>query len=152
MRRLSPKHVSRESFFFESGELVHVIPQTVLEGVWSLSFCPDGRRLASAGNARKIKLWDTETGLELLTLNGHKDFVFSACFSPDGRKLVSSSWDRTVLGQRPEAAGSLCTCFLRAPRIAHDAHFLMCLPRDLNLTIRLNWQASSPAKERPGPD
>ena len=62
----------------------------------TLSFSPDGRRLASAGFDARIKLWDTEIGLELLTLNGHTSWIWVARFSPDGRKILSCSRDRTV--------------------------------------------------------
>jgi WD40 repeat protein len=79
-----------------SGDKLHVIPQTAGEDVVTLSFSPDGRRLASAGFDARIKLWDTEIGLELLTLNGHTSWIWVARFSPDGRKILSCSRDRTV--------------------------------------------------------
>src|SRR5262249_8034248 len=59
-------------------------------------FSPDGRRLASAGLDQSIKLWDTATGQEVLTLRGHIDNVFCLAFSPDGHRLASASLDKTV--------------------------------------------------------
>jgi WD40 repeat protein len=79
-----------------SGVKVHNIPQTADEDVVTLAFSPDGRRLASAGFAANIKLWDTESGLELLTLTGHKSWIWIVSFSPDGQRILSCGRDRTV--------------------------------------------------------
>jgi WD40 repeat protein len=79
-----------------SGAGLHMIPQTAGETVWSLSFSPDGRRLASAGYDAKVKIWDTESGLELLTLAGHTSWIWTTTFSPDGQWILSGSRDRTI--------------------------------------------------------
>ena len=43
-----------------------------------------------------MKVWDAQTGQELLTLKGHTDQVNSVAYSPDGKRLASASGDRTV--------------------------------------------------------
>ncbi len=40
-----------------------------------------------------MKLWDTTTGREILTLHGHGGEVTSIAFSPDGRRLASVGSD-----------------------------------------------------------
>jgi hypothetical protein len=64
--------------------------------VYSVSFSPDGRRLASASAGGTVKVWDAQTGQEALTLKGHTSVVAWLCFSPDGRRLASVSGDGTV--------------------------------------------------------
>jgi hypothetical protein len=43
-----------------------------------------------------VKVWDSVTGQETLTLKGHAGKVYSVAFSPDGSRLASASWDGTV--------------------------------------------------------
>jgi WD40 repeat protein len=79
-----------------SGAAVHVLAQTAGEEITTLSFSPDSRRLASAGFDAKVKVWDAETGQELLTLSGHKSWIWKTYFSPDGNRILSCGCDRTV--------------------------------------------------------
>lgn len=58
-------------------------------------FSPDGNRLAAV-SGNKIKVWDTATGRELLTLSGHTGWIMGLDFSPDGRQLASTSLDGTL--------------------------------------------------------
>src|SRR5262249_30685645 len=73
--------------------------------VWAVAFSPDGRRLVAADNIGRMTLWDTESGLEILSIRGHMDRIYDLAFSPDGRLLASASrdgtvkvWDATPLG------------------------------------------------------
>jgi eukaryotic-like serine/threonine-protein kinase len=57
---------------------------------------PNGRRLASAGEDKTVRGWDTTTGREVLGLRGHTDRCGCVAYSPDGLRLASASSDRTI--------------------------------------------------------
>jgi len=60
-----------------------------LNAVFGVAFSPDGRRLVSASGGREaVKLWDTSTHQELLTLPGKGSFLVSARWDPSGSVFV----------------------------------------------------------------
>jgi WD40 repeat protein len=62
-----------------------------------IDFSPDGRRLAAAsGNGNFAKVWDTTTGRELASLDGHQRTINSVRFSSDGPLIVTASDDETA--------------------------------------------------------
>src|SRR5262249_54776510 len=61
----------------------------------SISFSPDGRKIASTGWDETVKLWDSPSG-ELLQTLQEKLEVLCVAFSPDGRTLAYGGFDRKV--------------------------------------------------------
>ena len=65
-------------------------------GIYSVSFSPDTRTLASGNIEGSIHLWDLTKEHTKHILTGHTKKIISLTFSPDGRVLASVSIDGTL--------------------------------------------------------
>ena len=74
-----------------------------------VAFSPDGSRLATASDDKTAKVWDVETGKELLTLRGDSSAVRGVAFSPDGKRLATASWNQTAKVRDAESGKELLT-------------------------------------------
>jgi WD40 repeat protein/predicted Ser/Thr protein kinase len=61
-----------------------------------LRFSPDAQRLAVAGVAKDVELWEVPSGRLVRTLPTDES-VWSLTFSPSGEQLVTAGWTDTVL-------------------------------------------------------
>jgi WD40 repeat protein len=62
----------------------------------SAAFSPDGSRIVTASGSvgtkdNTARIWDAETGKELMVLSGHDQGVNSAAFSPEGLRIITAS-------------------------------------------------------------
>ncbi len=86
---------------FRSGQAqpLHSLPAPVL--LCDLTFSPDGRRLAGISRDL-VKVWEIETGQEVLTLRGapqrywDPSFNPRLVFSPDGTLLAGTNWNESI--------------------------------------------------------
>jgi WD40 repeat protein len=54
-------------------------------------------RFITGSYDRTCKIWDTHTGEELFTLEGHKNVVYSLSFNnPFGDRVATGSFDKTA--------------------------------------------------------
>ena len=78
------------------------------DGILALAFSPDGKRLVTSSHDQTVKVWDSATGQEILTLRGHASRIVGVVFDADGHCLLSASadgniriWDATPLESKP---------------------------------------------------
>src|SRR3974390_1213481 len=57
--------------------------------VRSVTFSPDGQRIATGSDDRSAKIWDAASGQEVLSLKGFADMVWSVAFSHDGQRMAT---------------------------------------------------------------
>ena len=67
-----------------------------LDAVYGVSYSPDGKYLATASTDGTAKVWDADTGEEIISLAGHRGAVVGIAFSPDGTRLATASADTTA--------------------------------------------------------
>ncbi len=64
--------------------------------VRSAMYSPDGKRIVTASGDKTAKVWDANTGQELMTLTGHQGGVLSAAYSADGKRITTAGRDGIV--------------------------------------------------------
>jgi WD40 repeat protein/serine/threonine protein kinase len=57
--------------------------------ITSLSYRPDGKRLASASLDGTVRVWDLATGADVLSFGAPGDRLMCVAYSPDGRRIAS---------------------------------------------------------------
>src|SRR6186713_3004390 len=56
--------------------------------IFSVTFSPDGQRIATAGDDQTARVWAAGDG-ELLAIKRHGSPISSVAFSPDGQRIVT---------------------------------------------------------------
>ncbi|SRR5258708_361909 len=64
--------------------------------VWAVDWSPDGKRVVSASQDKRVQVWDETTGNTILSYQGHTAGVLGVAWSPDGKYIVSCGRDATV--------------------------------------------------------
>ncbi|WP_066377988.1 nSTAND1 domain-containing NTPase [Anabaena sp. CA = ATCC 33047] len=86
----------------QTGEKIGAGRELVGDVDWvsRVSFSQDGKMLASGGYNGIIKIWDTETGKELLSIQGSRGrtgaSIMDITFSPNGKMLASVDDDKFI--------------------------------------------------------
>ena len=65
------------------------------DGIWSLSFSPDGKWLLSASEDQTVGVWDVASGSLVARLVGRAN-ILCAVVSPDGTRIATGGRDRLV--------------------------------------------------------
>jgi WD40 repeat protein len=73
--------------------------EEISEGVWTLAFSPDGKRLATAGGSKdqpgQFLIWDVAAGKKLIA-RWTKQGVRAVAYSPDGQVLATGHWGGAI--------------------------------------------------------
>ena len=80
--------------------LATLAPSRLLDRIgdvmFSVSFSPDGTRLAAGGADGAVRVYDVATGKRPLLIEQHADWVTAVAFSPDGKHVASASRDKSA--------------------------------------------------------
>jgi WD40 repeat protein/mono/diheme cytochrome c family protein len=64
--------------------------------ITALAWSPDGSRIAVAGAAPEVNVYDAETGARVAACKGHAAGIYALAFSPDSAQLATGGFDGTV--------------------------------------------------------
>jgi len=62
----------------------------------ALAWSPDGRRIAVAGGAAEVNVYDPESGALVAKCKGHKAGIYTVAFSPDSTLAATAGFDGMV--------------------------------------------------------
>lgn len=82
--------------------------------IFALDWSPDGKRIAVAGAAQQVNIYDADTGNKLASCTGHEAGIYAVAFSPDSAKLAAGGFDGKVRIY-DAATCSLVTAFVPVP-------------------------------------
>ena len=66
------------------------------EGIWSLNYSHDGKKLLSASPEGVCKIWDAKTGKVAQELRAHTRKAYNASFSSDSNMVVTCGSDSMI--------------------------------------------------------
>lgn len=78
-----------------SGKLLRVFTECRLP-VHSVSFSPDGKYLAAAGEEPKVRIFDLASSSQLIELKEHSSTITSITWNAMGTKLISGCADGSI--------------------------------------------------------
>ncbi len=82
---------------FAHSDLSKSVFTQTFDRIMSVAFSPDGKLLATSDVVGQVRIWHVVDGQQILTFQGHTNWVSSIAFSPNGQLLaVSGSSDPTV--------------------------------------------------------
>lgn len=89
IEKLGSDDVSNDFYLFKILR-AHMLPLT------NCAFNKSGDKFITGSYDRTCKIWDTMSGKELISLEGHRNVVYSIAFNnPFGDKVATGSFDRT---------------------------------------------------------
>ncbi len=92
-----------------SGQVLVTIANAHDDTVGGLQFSPDGKRLASVGADKYLRIFDVATGQLVRRFEGHTNYVCGVAWKSDGQLLASCSADRTIKIWNPDTGDQLRT-------------------------------------------
>ncbi len=112
--------------------------------VYAVALSADGKYVISGSHDKTLKVWNWQTGEQLLTLEGHSSLVTALTITPDGKYVISGSDDKTLKVWNWQTGEQLLTLeghssLVTALTITPDGKYVISGSDDKTLKV-WNWQ------------
>lgn len=154
-RLLASRHSRSYLPFVESALATGIRMRPKFDGdhMRALTFSPDGRLLAAAGEDGQVQVWETSSGKEWALLPGVHADVSCLAFSPDGKLLATNDgpmiklWDLSAVDGNPLLTRALPghTATVRSLAFSPDGRLLASGAENWDMRL---WDAASGAEVR----
>ncbi|KAH8823400.1 WD40-repeat-containing domain protein [Flagelloscypha sp. PMI_526] len=112
--------------------------------VYALALSSNGKHIVTGPSDCRVRIWDAESGMQLLKLKGHTSSMTTVAFSSDGKRIISDSvytvriWDAESGMQLRNLQGH--TDFVNSVGFSPDGKCIVSGSNDT--TVRI-WDANS---------
>lgn len=115
------------------------IPIGHSEGILHGSFSPNGDYILTASEDNTTKLWETESGKLIRTLEGHTKPITSSTFSMDGKTIITTSQDGLLKGWETLSGNLLYTIrvgsYINGIALSPDNKSMVVFSHDVSATL-----------------
>ena len=71
------------------------------EEIYCINYSPNSKQIVTSGNSKTAKIWSINddnsiNDTNVISLDGHRDKIWSATFNPEGNWIATASADRTI--------------------------------------------------------
>lgn len=80
--------------------------EQIRQPIYDLAYSPDGAQLIVAAGTH-VLVYQSETGIFIQSLRGHKEPVYTVDYAMDGKKFASGGMDKTVIVWSSKMEGTL---------------------------------------------
>ncbi|MBI2805430.1 MAG: hypothetical protein HYX68_10680 [Planctomycetes bacterium] len=120
----------------------------VEDSILALAISKDGKKIASGGTDRIVRVFDVATGKMEHAVENHADWILGVAFTPDGKGIVTASRDKTAKLWNLETKESMLTFpghqnIVNNVAITPDGKFGLSAGEDGSIR---SWQADDKAK------
>jgi WD40 repeat protein/mono/diheme cytochrome c family protein len=121
----------------------------VEDSLFALAISKDGKKLATGGTDRIVRVFDVASGKLEHAIENHADWILGIAFTPDGKSLVTASRDKTAKVWDLENKESLLTFpdhqnIVNNVAMTPDGTFGLSAGEDGSIRI---WQATDKSKQ-----
>lgn len=107
-----------------------------MTNIYSADYSPSGKNIVTGGDDRIARIWDADTGREIIKLEGHLRSIRSVAFSP----MACGCSLEVLMGMRASGTQLLGQTYSRYPlALLFEVWIFPPTVSGLSLAVRIRW-------------